>query len=71
MRKERFEYLCKEAEAGRDAFVRNLKNHEEGMIAGCDLEGGRILVQTPDSEKRLWDFSDCDTLEHPKMGPML
>lgn len=70
MRKDRFQYLCKEAESGRDAFVRHAESHREGMIASCDIDNGTMLVRTPDSRIHNWDFTDCEDLERPKMGPM-
>ena len=71
MKKERFVYLCMETEAGRDAFVRHPDKNEEGMVAGCDLHEGRMLIQTSDHQTRLWDFNECDDLRHPKPGPMI
>jgi len=71
MKKERFIYLCMEAEAGRDAFVLHSDNNEEGMVTDCDLHAGRIMVQTPDHQARIWDFNECDDLRHPKSSPMI
>lgn len=70
MQKDRFVHLCMEAESGRDAFVRHPGDGEEGMITGCDLQGGRMLIQTSDAQTRLWDFNECDDLIRPKLGPM-
>lgn len=71
MKKERFTYLCMEAEAGRDAFVSHPDSKEEGMITSCDLRAGRLMVQTPEHQTRLWDYNECDDLRHPKSGPMI
>ncbi len=71
MRKDRFEFLCMEAESGRDAFVRHPDSSEEGMVTGCDLRSGWMLVQTQGRQTRRWDFNECDDLKRPKMGPMV
>lgn len=71
MKKDRFEYLCMEAEAGRDAFVRHPDCSEEGMVISCDLQGGVMLVKTAESQMRNWDFDECEDLRRPKTGPML
>lgn len=71
MRKDRFTYLCMEAEAGRDAFVRHPDSNEEGLVTSCDLNAGRMMVQTPENQLRYWDFNECDDLRHPKSGPMI
>ena len=71
MHKDRFVYLCRQTEAGRDAFVRHSGSHEEGMITGCDLHSGMMLVQTPEKQTRRWGFEECQDLEHRKTGPMI
>lgn len=71
MNKDRFEHLCMETEAGRDAFVRHPDFKEEGMVIGCDLRGGVMLVKTAESQMRNWDFDECEDLRHPKSAPML
>ena len=71
MRKDRFVYLCRGTEAGRDAFVRHSDSHEEGMIAGCDLRSGMMLVLIPEKQTRCWGFKECQDLGDPKKGPMI
>lgn len=71
MRKERFEHLCLEAEAGRDAFIRHPDSNEEGMITSCDMRTGHAVVRTTEQKTRCWDFKECEDLRHPKAGPMV
>ena len=71
MKKDRFEHLCMEAQSGRDAFVHNPDCLEEGLVVGCDLRGGVMLVKTAESQIRNWYFDECDDLQHPKSGPMI
>jgi len=70
MKKDRFKFLCMETEAGRDAFVQHSSSNEEGLVRGCDLRGGMMLVQTADDRPRRWEFDECDDLPRPKSGPM-
>jgi len=71
MQKDRFEHLCLEAEAGRDAFVRHPFSNEEGMITRCIMKSGHMVVETRDQQTRCWDFNECEDLPHPKSGPMI
>jgi len=70
MNRSRFEHLCSEAQAGRDAFVRHPKSNEEGMVTKCDLKSDHVVVQTPQNETRCWDYHECRDLAHPKSSPM-
>lgn len=70
MKKDRFEHLCREVEAGRDAFLRHSASQEEGMILGCDLREGNVVVRTQENRARNWSFSECEDIQRPKMGPM-
>ncbi len=71
MKKDRFLHLCRETEAGRDVFVRHHDSMEEGLITGCDLRGGMMLIRTPEKATRRWNFNECDDLRRPKIGPLL
>lgn len=71
MKKDRFEHHCLEAEAGADAFVAHPSTGEEGIVVCCGLTSGHMVVQTPDNNKRCWDYRECEDLVHPKSGPMI
>lgn len=71
MRRDRFEHICSEANAGNDAFVRHPGSNEEGLVTGCILKSEHFLVKTPKGETRCWDFRSCEDLRHPKSGPMI
>lgn len=71
MKKDRFDFLCMEAEAGRDAFVRHPGTNEEGMVTRCVLNTGHLVVKTREQQTRCWDFNECEDLRHPKAGPMI
>ncbi len=70
MKKDRFTFLCMETEAGRDTFVQHSSSNEQGLVRGCDLRGGMMLVQTAGNQPRRWEFSECEDLLRPKSGPM-
>ncbi len=71
MKRDRFEYLCSEAEAGRDAFVRHPDSNEEGIVSSCIMRSNHMVVETVQGQTRCWDFSECEDLQHPKSGPMV
>ena len=71
MKKERFEFLCLEAEAGRDAFVRHPRSDHEGLVASCIMPTGHMVVKTTDNQTRCWKFGECEELTHSKSGPMI
>ena len=71
MQRDRFEYLCAQAEAGNDAFVRHPSSNEEGMVTSCIIKANHFLVETPQGETRCWDFQSCEDLPRPKIGPMV
>lgn len=71
MRKERYEHLCSEAEAGRDAFVRHSQSSEEGLVTSCILQSNHVVVRTNDGQTRCWDYHECEDLRHAKSGPMI
>lgn len=62
MHKDRFHYLCREAEAGRDAFVIHPASLEEGLVRSCAVPAERLTVRTVDGNQRNWDFHECEEL---------
>ena len=62
MKKDRFIFVCQEAEGGRDAFVTHPSTKEEGEVVSCLSDSNHIVVETPDGSKRCWDYSECDEL---------
>ena len=70
MQKSRFQHLCDEAQGGQDAFVRHPDSNEEGMVTGCVMKSGHMIVKTTEDQTRCWDYKECEDLEHPKPGPM-
>ena len=71
MEKNRDQYLCSEAEAGRDVFVRHPDTNEEGIVTSCVLKTEHMIVKTPQGEKRCWDFHECQDLTDPRSRPIL
>ncbi|PLX80870.1 MAG: hypothetical protein C0616_06565 [Desulfuromonas sp.] len=71
MRKDRYQHLCLETEAGNDSFVRHPATNEEGRVTECVMSTGHMVVQTNDNHTRCWDYHDCEDLDHPKSGPMV
>lgn len=69
MLKDRYQYLCHQVEAGRDAFVSHPITGEEGRVIDCILPTGHMVVAIPGHHKRCWDYRECDDLHHPKAGP--
>jgi len=70
MKRSRFQYLCQEAEAGRDAFVRHGSSHEDGIIMRCDLVHEYAFVKTAKNEERSWFRSECEDIPRAKSGPI-
>lgn len=64
MKKERFNFVCMEAESGNDAFVANPVQHEEGRVLECSME--HIVVETASGAHRCWDFNDCEEMARQK-----
>lgn len=64
MKKDRFDFVCMDTEAGRDAFVRNPSADEEGRVLSCS--SSHLVVETSDGNKRCWDFNDCEELSRNK-----
>jgi len=70
MNRSRYEHLCQEAEAGRDAYVSHPDSNEEGMIDSCLMKSDHLVVNTNTGEKKCWDYRECEDLHRPKIGPM-
>ena len=60
MQKERFNFVCNEAEGGRDTFVTHPGKGEEGVVQSCSME--HVLVETTAGEKRCWDYQDVEEI---------
>lgn len=71
MNRNRFEHLCLEAEAGRDAYVTHPETNEEGIVDSCIMKSDHFVVRTNDGQKKCWDFHNCADLDRPKIGPMV
>ncbi len=62
MKRDRYSYLCQEAEAGRDAFVIHPATQEEGLVDRCILKSDHLLVKTANGPTRCWDYHECEEL---------
>ncbi len=62
MNRDRFDYVCLEAEGGRDAFVRHPSTNEEGAVVGCSLTAEHVFTQTAGGERRCWDYNECEEI---------
>jgi hypothetical protein len=71
MQRSRYQYLCSEAKAGRDAFVRHPESDEQGILAKCIMQSNHMVVETPEGMTRCWDFHECEDVHHPKSSPMV
>ncbi len=71
MNRYRYEHLCLEAEAGRDAYVTHPQTNEEGIVENCITKSDHLVVRTSDGRKRCWDYRECEDLDRPKSGPMV
>ena len=64
MKKERFDFVCQDTEAGTDAFVRHSSSDEEGRVLNCSID--HLVVETSEGTKRCWDFRECEELSRSK-----
>ncbi len=64
MKKERFTFVCSEAEEGRDAFVNHSSSSEEGRVMSCSTD--HIVVKTSEGSNRCWDYRECEELSRSK-----
>ena len=55
MNRDRYKFICLEAEAGRDAFVVHPASLEEGLVSSCVSPSEHLIVRTADGKKRCWD----------------
>jgi len=62
MERKRFEYVCMESEEGRDVEV--IHGEERGFVDHCS--GDHLLVKTPETEERCWDYRECEELYRTK-----
>lgn len=63
MQKGRYQYLCQQSEAGREAMVNHPKSHESGVVISCIPLTDTMVVRTTDGYSRSWDFHDCEAAE--------
>jgi len=59
MNKERFTFVCNEANGGRDAFVVHA-SQEEGRVQSCS--SSHMVVETSSGARRCWDFGEVEEL---------
>ena len=71
MDRNRFEHICLEVEAGRDAFTSHPDTDEQGIVTSCIKPTNHLIVETAGGEKRSWDYHECEDLHRPKSGPMV
>ncbi|WP_146032923.1 hypothetical protein [Geothermobacter hydrogeniphilus] len=64
MKKDRFSFVCLEAESGHDAFVNNATVGEEGRVLECAMQ--HIVVETIKGDHRCWDYHDCEEVSRRK-----
>jgi hypothetical protein len=64
MNKERFTFVCNEAEEGRDAFVAHPISDEEGRVKSCSLS--HVVVETSAGAQRCWDFNEVEEVRREK-----
>jgi hypothetical protein len=64
MKKDRFDFVCQDTEAGVDAFVKNPDTGEEGRVLNCSMD--HMVVETSGGKKRCWDFKECEELSRSK-----
>jgi hypothetical protein len=60
MRKERFDYLCQQAQSGKDVLIAHGSTNEEGRVLECSIE--HMVVDTNEGNRRCWDFHECDEI---------
>lgn len=64
MKKERFDFVCQDTEAGIDAFVSHPTSNEEGRVLECSRD--HLVVETSDGKRRCWAFQECEELSRSK-----
>ena len=66
MKKDRYDFICMEAEAGRDTFAIRPSTQEEGIVSSCVPTTEHLIVETAKGEKRCWDFHECEEISRNK-----
>ena len=66
MKRDRYDFICMEIEAGRDAFATHPASHEEGLVTKCVSHTNHLVVQTPSGANRCWDYHECEELYRSK-----
>ena len=64
MKKDRFDFVCMEAEQGRDIFVRHPESGEEGRVVSCS--GDQVNAENTSGEQRTWDYRELEELTRDK-----
>ncbi|WP_027714609.1 hypothetical protein [Desulfuromonas sp. TF] len=64
MRKERFDFVRQDVEAGIDAFVIHPSTREEGRV--LSYSDDYVTVETSTGEKRCWDYHECEEMSRSK-----
>jgi hypothetical protein len=64
MKKDRFDFVCQESEAGTDAFVSHGTTSEEGRVISCSRD--HLVVETVEGKKRCWDYRECEEMSRSK-----
>ncbi len=64
MEKERFDYARVQSEQGRDVFVMNPENGEEGRVLECS--GETVVVENTKGEKCRWDYHRLEEITRSK-----
>ncbi|MEJ2470832.1 MAG: hypothetical protein P8Y91_10090 [Desulfuromonadales bacterium] len=71
MNTSRYQYVCAEAKAGRDTFIRHTESGEEGRVSKCVTANDHVIVETPQGETRCWDYNACEEVIDPRSRPMV
>lgn len=66
MKQDRYDYICMEIEAGRDAFATHPATHEEGIVTQCIPKSDHLVVQIPNGPKRCWDYHESEEMFRSK-----
>jgi len=64
MERERFDFVCQETMAGRDAFVTHHTSGEEGRVV--DFKADVLVVETVNGKKRKWEYDECEEISRGK-----
>lgn len=64
MKRDRFDFVCQDTEAGIDAFVTHPATEEQGYV--IDFGPDTVVVKTSGGETRCWDYRECEELYRSK-----